>query len=146
MGVPHQRALGAGAVVTVDVDDQRVVELAHVLDLLDDAADLVVGVGRVASEHLGLPGEQLLLVGRQRFPLRQVIRPGGELRVRGNHAQPLLVGEDLLAQGIPAHVELALELVDPLLRRLVRRVASTGNVVDEERLVGRGGVELLHVA
>ena len=28
----------------------------------------------------------------------------------------------------------------------MRRVASAGNVVDEERLVGRGGIELLHVA
>ena len=68
------------------------------------------------------------------------------LRIRGNDAQPLLVGEDLLAHGIPAHVELALELVDPLLLRLVRRVASAGHVVEEERLVGRRGIELLHVA
>ena len=39
---------------------------------LDDAADLVVGIGGVGGEHLGLAGEQLLLVGRQRVPLRQV--------------------------------------------------------------------------
>ena len=71
VGRAEQRAFGAGAVVADDVDDQRVVELAHVLDLLDDAADLVVGIGRVAGEHLGLAGEELLLVGRQRVPLRQ---------------------------------------------------------------------------
>ena len=120
VGRSAQRALGAGAVVTIDVDDQRIVELAHVLDLLDDAADLVVGVGCVAGEHLGLPGEQLLLVGRQCIPLRQVIRPVSQLCTRGNDPQSLLVGEDLLAQGIPAHVEFALELVDPLLLGLVR--------------------------
>ena len=56
-------ALGAGAVVAVDVDDQRVVELAHVLDGLDHAADLVVGVGDVGGEDLDLADEQLLLVG-----------------------------------------------------------------------------------
>ena len=33
VGRAGQRAFGAGAVVAVDVDDQRVVELAHVLDL-----------------------------------------------------------------------------------------------------------------
>ena len=145
LGVPSSRAFGTGAVVAVDIDDQRVVELAHILDFLDHAADLVVGIGRIAGEHLRLPGEELLLVGRQRFPFRQVIGPGRELRIRGNDPQPFLVGEDLLAHDIPAHVELALELVDPLLRRLVRRVASAGNVIDEERLVGRHGVELLHV-
>ena len=54
LGVPIQRALGAGAVVAVDVDDQRVVELAHVLDRLDHAADLVVGVGHVRGEDIHL--------------------------------------------------------------------------------------------
>ena len=72
-----QRAFGARAVVADDVDDQRVVELAHVLDLLDDAADLVIGIGRVTGEHFGLAGEQLLLIGRQGVPLRQAIRPVG---------------------------------------------------------------------
>ena len=138
-------AFGAGAVVAADVDDQRVVELAHVLDGLDHPADLMVGVGNVGGEHLRLPREQLLLVGGQRVPLRQVVGPGRELRVRRDHAEPLLVGEDLLAQFVPAHVELALELVDPLLRRLVRRMGAAGHVVDEERLVGRGGIELSHV-
>ena len=62
-----------------------------------------------------------------------------------DHAKPLLVGEDLLAHRVPAHVELALELLDPFRRRLVRRVRGAGNVVDEERLVGRRRVQLLHV-
>ena len=68
-GVPIERAFGARAVVAADVDDQRVVELAHVLDGLDDAADLVVGVGEVGGVDVGLPDEHLLLVGRQRVPL-----------------------------------------------------------------------------
>ena len=45
-----ERAFGAGAVVAADVDDQRVVEFAHVLDRLDDAADLMVRVGGIAGE------------------------------------------------------------------------------------------------
>ncbi len=146
IGRARQRAFGTGAVVADDVDDQRVVELAHVLDRLDHAADFVVGIGRVARVHLGLPGKQLLLVGRKRLPLRQAIRPVGQLGVVGDHSQALLVGEDPVAQDIPAHIEFALELFHPLRLRLVRRVASSGNIVEEERLVGRRGVELLHIA
>ena len=76
LNVPRERAFGAGAVVAADVDDQRVVELAHVLDGLNHAADLVIGVGDVGGEHFGLAGIELLLFGRQRVPLRQVVRPG----------------------------------------------------------------------
>ena len=146
VGRALKRAFGAGAVVAADVDDQRVVELAHVLDRLDHAANLMVGVGRVAGKHFRLAGIEFLLQERKRVPLRQRIRPRGELGVRRDHAEPLLVGEDLLAQLLPAHVELALELVDPLLRRLVRRVGAAGHVIDEERLVGRRCVQAVHVA
>ena len=52
VGRAERAAFGARAVVAVDVDDQRVVELAHVLDGLDDAADLVVVVGGVGGEDL----------------------------------------------------------------------------------------------
>ena len=64
-------AFGAGAVVAADVDDQRVVELAHVLDGLDDAADLVVGIGGVAGEDLRLARIEFLLQQGKRVPLRQ---------------------------------------------------------------------------
>ena len=70
-----QRAFGAVAVVAGDVDDQRVVELAHVLDLLDHAADLVVGVGPVRGEHVRLADEHLLLVGRELVPVASAGRP-----------------------------------------------------------------------
>jgi len=52
------------AVVAADVDDQGVVELAHVVHRLDDAADLMVGVGDVGGEDLRLAREELLLVSR----------------------------------------------------------------------------------
>jgi hypothetical protein len=50
-----KRAFGAGAVVAADVDDQRVVELAHIRDGLYDAANFIVGIGCIGSEHLRLP-------------------------------------------------------------------------------------------
>jgi hypothetical protein len=124
VGRADHRALGTGAVVAADVDDQRVVEFAHIVDRLDYAADFVVGIGRIAGEHFRLPGKELPLVGSERIPFFQVVGPGGELRIRGNDPQLLLVGEDLLAHGVPAHVELALELVNPFFLWVVRRVAS----------------------
>ena len=83
----------------------------------------------------------------ERFPLRQFLRPGGQLRVRGHDAEPLLVGEDGLAQLVPAVVEQVhvADLLDPLRRRMMRRVGAARHVVDEERLVGRDLLELLHV-
>ena len=67
-----QGAFGAGAVVAADVDDQRVVELAHVLDRLDDAADLMVGIGGVGGEDLRLARIEFLLHQRKRVPPRQL--------------------------------------------------------------------------
>ena len=60
-----------------------------------------------------------------------------QLGVGGHDAELLLVGERLLADRLVAHVEPALELVDPLLRRVMRRVAGAGRVVEEERLLRR---------
>ena len=148
-----ERALGAGAVVADDVDDERIVELALVLDFLDHPADFMVGVGGIGGEHLGLAGVKRLLDQRERIPSRQLgaavvvltIRPWGELRLRRDHAELLLVGENLLAQLFPAHVELAVELVDPFLRRLVGRMAAARHVIEEERRVGRRSVEFAHM-
>ena len=47
----------------------------------------------------------------------------------------LLPGQDLLADRLVPHVEPAGELLDPLLRCVVRRVRRTRRVVEEERLV-----------
>ncbi len=115
-----QCAFGARTVVAADVDDERVVELAHVLDGLDDAADLVVGVGEIGGIDLDLADEHLLLVGGELVPiLQQVVRPGRHLCVLRNHAEPLLVGEDRLAQFVPALVEQVhvADLLDPFRRR-----------------------------
>ena len=54
-------AFGAGAVVAADVDDQRVVELAHVFHRLDHAANLMVGIGHIGGEDIRLAGKELFL-------------------------------------------------------------------------------------
>ena len=68
-------------------------------------------------------------------PGRDLLVPGGQLRIRRDHAELLLPLECLLAQRVPALVELALVLRRPLRRHMVRRVSRAGREVDEERLV-----------
>ena len=87
--------------------------------------------------------EELLLLRRKRIPCRETIRTRSELRVRRNHAQPSLPLEGLLANRIPALIELALVLVNPLLRHLMRLMRGSGGVVDEERLAACNSVMLM---
>ena len=54
--------------VSRDHHDDGVVELTGLLQVVQDAADLVVGVGQEPGEHLGHPGEQPLLLVVQRVP------------------------------------------------------------------------------
>ena len=139
-------AFGAGAIVAADIDDQRVVELAHVFDGLDDPADFMVGVGQVGGVDVRLADEQFLLVGVQRVPfLEKVLGPRRQLGVVRNDAELFLVGEDLLAERVPALVEQVqvADFLDPLRRGVVRRVRAAGHVVAEERLVGGEVVELI---
>ena len=150
-----EHAFGAGAVVAADVDDQGVVELAEVFDGLDDAADLMIGVCLVRGIDLHLLDEELLLLPVEGVPLGQLgaavsflpVRPRGQLRVLGHDAELLLVGENGLPQFFPAIVEEmhGADLVDPFLRRMMRRVDAARYVIDQERLVGRQLLELLDV-
>jgi hypothetical protein len=61
----------------------------------------------------------------------------GELAVGRNDAQPLLPGDGLFPQLVPAVVELSLVFVGPLLGDVMRRVGRAGSEVHEEGLVGR---------
>ena len=131
------RALGRGAVVADDVVDERVVEDAQLLQRVEQPADVVVGVLQEARVDLHLPAQHGLERLRHLVPGRDLLVARGELAVRRDDAQLLLPGEGLLAQLVPALVELALVLVGPLLRHVVRRVGGAGREVDEERLVGR---------
>ena len=127
-------ALHAGAVVAPDPDDERVVELAQLLDGVDDPTDVVVGVLGEARVDLHLAGVEGLELVRHVVPGREGFVARGELSVRGDHPERLLAGEGLLAKRVPALVELALVLGRPGLRDVVRRVAAAGREVHEERL------------
>ena len=154
-------ALAAGAVVG-DEDDERVLALAGLLEVVEQAPDLVVGVREEPGVDLGHAAEQPLLVVRERVPRprdveqreRLAVGPGArlgradrvdrrQLGVGRDDAHLLLAGQRLLAHRLVAHVEAALELVDPLLRRVVRRVAGARRVVEEERLLRRDRLGVL---
>src|SRR5208283_5154839 len=127
--------------------DQGVVELAQVIDRLYDPADFVIGVSEVGPVNVGLLDVEFLLLEAQRIPLRQVLRPRRQLGIGGHDAEPLLIGKDSIAQFVPSAIEqmLVADLLDPLGRRMMRRVSTTRYVVDEERLVGRDLLELRYV-
>src|ERR1700743_3104634 len=98
----------------------------------------MVSVGEVCGEYVRLANEQLLLVGAELIPaLQQVVRPWRELGVLRDYAEPPLVGEDGFTQLVPPFVEQVhvANLLNPLGRRVMRRVNCTGYVVDEEGLV-----------
>ena len=132
---PVHQAFGAGAVVAGDVEDQRVVELAHVLDRLDDPARLVVGHVEVGGEDLGLTGEELLLIGREVLPVLDVSRFVRQLCVGWDDAELFLLLKDPFADHVPALVEAAFLLVDVGLRHVVRGVHRTRGEIDEEGLI-----------
>ena len=145
-------ALTRGAVVG-DEDDQRVVELATLLEVVDQPGDLVVGVAAEPGVHLGLAAHDRLLVFVERVPRAHDVDGatsspstlfwpssgliGESSVVLRYQAELLLTFEDALADRFVALVEAALVLVDPLLRRVVRRVPGAGAEVHEERAVGR---------
>ena len=103
---------------------------------VDQPADVVVGVLEKAGVDLHLARQHRLEVVGHVVPGGDLRGPLGELRVRRNHAQLLLLRERPLALRVPAVVEHALVLVRPFRRDVVRRVGRAGREVDEEGLVG----------
>src|SRR5262249_47428890 len=75
------------------------------------------------------------------------VRPRRHLRVRWNHAELLLVREDLLAQLVPPLVEQVhvADLLDPFWRGVMWRVRRAGDVVDEPRLIRTERVDTTQV-
>ena len=130
-----RRAL-TGRTIVGAVEDDGVVELPGLLQVVDDPPDLGIGVLGETGEHLGHPGEQLLLVRVQRIP-----RPDGvglrshvgrqrvdrrQLRALGHDALVDHAAQHPLAVGLVAVVELALVFRRVLLGAVVRRVVRAG--------------------
>ena len=139
-------ALCAGAIVTRDVDDERVVQLADILHGVHEPANVHVGVLHEAGEDFSLPRKQLAVVFRKISPGTEVLRAVSQLGALRDDAHLFLIGHRLGPDLIPALVELAFVLVGPLLGDVVRRVHRTRCKVHKEGLVGRHGLLRLHPA
>ena len=139
---PVEGALGRGAVVPDDVVDQRVAQDIEVLESVDQAPDVVVGVLQEAGVHLHLADQHRLERLGHVVPGRDLVVASGQLGVGRDHAQCLLPLDRLLAQPVPALVEPALVPVGPLLGDVVGGVGGAGGEVDEERLVAHQGLLL----
>ena len=133
--VAFDTALGAGAVITEDREDDRVVGLALRRDRIQHAANLVIGLLQIAGVDLGLMSEQLFLIVGERVPGRQPFGPWRELGVGGNQTRGFLLVEGFLANHIPAAVKAPAVVFDPLLGNLVGFMRGAGGVVEEEGLI-----------
>src|SRR5713226_3148262 len=115
-------AFGARAVISLDVDDKRVVEFALVRKRIDDATHLGVAIaqrGRIDLHHVGC---DLLMAGVERIPRGNTRGAFSQLGVLRHDTQLFLTSERFVSDLIPALIELALEFGDPILRRVVRSV------------------------
>ena len=130
-----ERALRRSAVVADDEVDQRVVEHAHLLERIDQPADVMVGVLHERGIHLHLALQRRLELGIHVIPGRDLLVARRQHGIGGNDAQFLLLVEGDLALLVPAVGELALVLLDPLLRHVMRRMRGARREVHEERLV-----------
>ena len=130
-----KRALGRSAVVTDDHIDQRVIQDLEVLDRVDQPPDVMVGVLEEACVDLHLAGEYWFHLGRDGLPGRNLRMALRQLTILRDHAELLLPREGLLAQLVPALIELALVLVEPLRRHMMRGVRRARRKIGEERLV-----------
>ena len=124
--------LAGGAVVPEQVDQEGVVEDAELCEGVDQPADLHVGVLGEPGVGLHEPDGHALGVLVELVPVRHSVRPGRQLGVGADDAEPLLAFEDLLAHGVPAGVEPTLVPLDPLGRDVQRRMGGAEGHVGEE--------------
>jgi hypothetical protein len=147
-----RRALARRAVVGA-VEDDRVVELPGLLEVVDDAAHLGVGVLGEPGVDLGHAAEHRLLGVVEAVPrahhVGRVERPVGhrverrQLRALGQDPALDHPRQHPLAVGLVAVVERALVLGDVVLGAVVRGVVGAGA---EPQVPGLVGLRLLGVA
>ena len=111
--------------------------MARFIESIEDTTDVIVGMRQSARIDFHHPREQALAVRLQRIPRGKLFRARGQFGVRRNDAELYLPGERLLADLVPALVELTLILGDPILWRVMRRMRGAGTVVQQPRLLRR---------
>src|ERR1700722_3936755 len=129
---PLRTPLCRCAVVTHH-DDNGVVRLVELLNDVEDACDLRIGMREEAGIDLHEPGGESLLVTAQRVPGRDPGGAFGELGAGRQEARRRLPGEHPLSPAVPSLVEGAAIALDVLGWCLVRSVAGARREPQEER-------------
>ena len=116
--------------------DNRVLELAHVTQTVDEAANLVVGVVEECGKRFLQTAVEALLVLGQVVPRIDARVARRKLGFRRDHTEFELPSKPALADDIPTFVVLPAVLVHIGLRCLMRRVRGAEWHIREERAVG----------
>ena len=130
----HLEQVGALGAVVAEDDEDRVVVFADLLQVLDQAADMVVHVLHHAGVHLHLLAEQGARRRRQQRRVGDEPHALGQLRAWWHDAHLDLPLQPRLPYRIPADVVLADMAVAPVLRQVVRVVRRLVRDVGEEGL------------
>ena len=138
------RSLGRGAVVAGEVHNQSVLIETKVSHGVEYSTDLGVGVGEKAGEDFHKSTRHWLVAIGVLRPRRHLVGPRREFGSFGDNAELELAAIDLIVQGVPALVELSLELVNPFGGHMVGAVHRAGGEVQEEGSVGITGPLELH--
>ncbi len=127
-------------------DDERVVELADVIEERQEPTDLGVGVGEKAGEHLLRPGVHAAGIRGQVVPGVDPRRPLAQHGAGRYDTGGQLALERPLPPSIPAAVEPPAVGGDPFLGDVVGCVGRSQSPVQEERLLSSGVLLVEHVA
>ena len=142
---PVRPAFAARTIVSKYVDEQCIVQHVHVLEGIHETADLNIGVLGESRKGLHQPRRYAFLIRGQGIPRRDFLRPLGKLTVLRNDAELLLPRECLLAQLVPARIELAAVLLDPFLADRMGRMGRAIREIHEKRLVRRHCLLFAHI-
>ena len=132
-----ETAQGRGAIVG-DGDHDSVVALAEIVELLEQTADLHIGVIQESGEYLLEPRRDCLLLGAHVVPDLHAGIPGCQALIGAKQTGCLLPGEDPVPGCVPAVVEPPPVLVRERTGHVMRGMPGRERDVQEEGLV-RGG-------
>ena len=132
-----KRTLARGPVVTDDVIDERVIERFGFVEHINQSTDAMIGVLKEPGIDFHLAREHAFEFWRLSIPCGNLLRTHRKITILWNYAELFLTSNRLLAQLVPALIELPLVLIRPFLWDMMRGVRSTGREVHEERFVPR---------
>ncbi len=138
---PMLPTLRRGSVVR-EREHERVVEPPDLLEEVEHAPEVMIGVAQEGREALHEARGDALLVPRERVPCRHPLGARRELGPLGQQPELLLAGEGRLPPRVPAGVEVAAVPLDPVRRRVMGRVAGARAEIEKERLVRIGGLQV----